>query len=153
MLFTTTHIGQVATVALQLRILLVVSFKLLVGNGHNLRGIKSTGRAQCNSYAHKLTGHRLIGCITCVHVRFAHTVIAQLMRLFVNVLHIIQILIKHLGRAGNLASIRDQAVLIVGQSSKFLLPKLVGSIQVFNRPCILYSDFTAFFDLIHYLSS
>ena len=103
MLLAAAHIGQIPAVTLQRRILPIKRIQLFIGNCHDLRCFKAERCAEPHHDAHKPAHHSLIGRISGIHIGFTHAVIAQQLRLGVNLFHIGQVVVKHFAAVSQMA--------------------------------------------------
>ena len=146
------QVGQVAAVTLQLGAIRVELRQLLVGNRHDLRGIKAARRTQRHHNAHKLSGHCLVGGVPGILVRPAHAVVAQQLSLGVNLLHGFQISAQRFAALTQTSREGSQGLLALRQGCQFRFPGFVGGVQIFNRPLVLRRNLVAagnFFDFFH----
>ena len=146
------QVGQIAAVTLQLGTVGIELRQLLVGNRHDLRGIKAARRVQCYCNAHKFSGHGLIGGVPGILVRPAHTVAAQQISLGIDLLKDFHVSIQRLAALTQTSREGSQRLLALRQRRQFRFPCFVGGVQVFNRPLVLRRNLIAagnFFDFFH----
>ena len=141
MLLTPPGIGQIAAVALQFRLRSVKRIQLFIRNCQDLGSLKTAGSAQRYHNIHELTGHCLILCHPRIHIGLAHTVVSQQLCLGIDLLHTGQILKQTFGRLPQLPGKSAQICAVIGKGCQFLLPSIIGGIEIFNGPSILYRNF------------
>ena len=128
------QIGQIPAIPLQLRKIPIEAFQRLIGNGHDLRGVKAARGVQRHHRAHEFTLQGKALGISGILIQPAHTVVTQPIGLHVHLFHGMKITIQIFSALAQPSGKGGQNLLVLLQSIQFLEPGLLCWVQILQCP-------------------
>ena len=139
----TAGFRQIPAVTRELRTFSIKEIQRFLRNRHDLGRFKAYGRLQFHIHAHKLSGKRLIFCVSGILVGFSHNILCQKRLLFGCTLRVLQIPKKRLTAFSQVSGKSCQCVPVLPQCRERLLPDFIAGEKILCRPGILHRDLTA----------
>jgi len=146
-------IQKIAAIALQLWAGGEEALKRLVRDGHELRRGKAARCVQLDKAAHEAAGHRLILGNAHILIRAAHGVIREVARKDLDLLLHLRIGKQHLCGFAQMARERSDLGNIAPRLFEVGFPKLIGCVNIFDRPFVLLCKLSTFRDLFGFCHS